>query len=239
MNLNFFVISDGNLKSIEKTVSSIFKSLDDCNSSFNIIVQPASNSEAIANFFPQQNVFINLEKDYGIYDGMNKLIATIDRLKLKGLVCFLNSGDRLQSLDDVKFLNNHKVFYSDVKIETGGYISSYLLPYFLKMPHHQSMFIPVSFFQKTGYTYPSQLNIAGDLHLKMSLWSSGFQFSKIYKPLALVEDGGISTRFQKEDIHYRANEMMFVGREFFCITYGYILFIVYFAWYLFRMLRER
>jgi hypothetical protein len=239
VNLNFFVISDGNLKSIEKTVSSIFKSLDNRKYSFNIIVQPASNSEAIADFFPQQNVFINLEKDYGIYDGMNKLIATIDRSNLKGLVCFLNGGDQLQSLDDVNFLNNHKVFYSDVKVETGGCISSYLLPYFLKMPHHQSMFIPVSFFQQTAYKYPPQLNIAGDLHLKMSLWSSGFQFSKIDKPLALVEDGGISTRFRKEDIKYRAEEMMFIAREFFGITYGYILFTVYFAWYSFRMLRER
>ena len=239
MHLNFLVVSDGNLKSVKKTVNSIFKGLDNTNTPFNIIIQPARNSQEILDFFSQQNVFVNFEKDYGIYDGMNKLIATIDRLKLKGLVCFLNSGDQLLSLEEINFSNIHEVLYSDVRLEKGGYIRSHLLPYLLKMPHHQSMFIPVTFFLKTGYKYPTHLNIAGDLHLKMSLWSEGIKFLKIHNPISLVEDGGISTRFQKKNIKLRAEEMMFVAKDFFGNGYGYVMFIVYFAWYSFRMFRER
>jgi hypothetical protein len=230
----FLVVSDGDIIPLERTINSIFMNCASIENDFYVFIQPAKNHKNISQVFSDQRVHIGSSPDTGIYSGMNLLIEQGVRQNDQGLCCFLNSGDELIRVPDVSELPDMSVLYSDVLLGHTQIIKSSVFPRFLKMPHHQSMFIPASFFVKFAYRYPEHFSIAGDLHLKMKLWSVGYRYIKVADPIAKVEDGGVSTKFSLASIGPRSREMVAIAREYFGNLHSIFLYALYLLWYAVR-----
>lgn len=236
---SFLVVSDGELVPLRRTVHSILSVCEANNASVSVLIQPAKNFMAIQNALPHKAVTISQSPDTGIYNGMNLLIDRALDEGLKGRWCFLNSGDELVSLPEVGAFSLDSVIYSDVFLGCKEILKSRVFPYFLKMPHHQSMFIPGEFFNKHRYRYPEHFPIAADLHFKMMLWLVGYKYVKNPVPVSRAEDGGVSTRFSLHLISERSREMGGIAREYFGPSYAIFLRALYFLWYAVRVLSQR
>jgi glycosyltransferase involved in cell wall biosynthesis len=107
------------------------------------------------------------EKDFGIYDAMNKGVyyATGD------FICFMNSGDRIEPVGMNNFLNAVKD-KSSWYIGSAKWTSKFVMfkrfefsPFLLRMPNHQAMMLPTNFLR----LHPFNVNypIAADLDNKL------------------------------------------------------------------------
>lgn len=229
------MVSDGDLVPLQKTITSILLNCEGKKVEFSVLVQPAKNCFEIENALAGEYVTINRRPDTGIYNGMNLLIDRGLADSLGGYWCFLNSGDELIALPNIRAFSKDAVIYSDVFLGFKKIVRSRILPYFLKMPHHQSMFIPESFFHRNNYRYPEHFPIAADLHLKIKLWSGGYKYVKNPAPVARAEEGGVSTKFSFDLVSVRSREMGDIAREFFRPTHAVCLHAFYFVWFAVRV----
>lgn len=233
------MVSDGELVPLQKTITSILLNCEAKKVEFSVLVQPAKNLFEIERALAGESVTISRLPDTGIYNGMNLLIDRGLASSLGGYWCFLNSGDELITLPDIRAFSKDVVIYSDVFFGFKKIVRSRILPYFLKMPHHQSMFIPSDFFHKNSYRYPEYFPIAADLHLKIKLWSTGYKYVKNPAPVARADDSGVSAKFSFDLVRVRSREMGDIAREFFSPAHSVCLHALYFVWYAVRVFFQR
>jgi glycosyltransferase involved in cell wall biosynthesis len=107
------------------------------------------------------------EKDFGIYDAMNKGVHYVTG----DFICFMNSGDCIEPVGMNNFLNAIKD-KSSWYIGSAKWTSEFVMfkrfefsPFLLRMPNHQAMMLPTSFLR----LHPFDVNypIAADLDNKL------------------------------------------------------------------------
>lgn len=150
------------------------------------------------------------EKDYGIYDAMNKGIA----LSSGEWINFMNAGDQFVDNETI-----HKVFdndYSEYDYIYGDRINKDYIGYFYEKAHpfflqknnycpwkgvcHQSTFVKKVMAQK--HKYSLQYKYAGDYEMMYNIYKDGGRF--LYRPLPIAiynyTEGFSITGFRKSII---------------------------------------
>jgi glycosyltransferase len=193
----------------ENTISRAIKSIQDQeyqNIEY-IIVDGKSNDNTlnvIKKLIRENDILIS-EKDYGIYDALNKGIkrATGD------VICFLHSDDLYENnyiLSNINYLfikNNVDIIYGDAtffKKKTTNIIRIYKSPHFNVnnlskglMPAHPAMFIKKTVYEKHGL-FNINFKIAGDFDwLCRVSKDTNISSLKIDKIFVKMQYGGIST----------------------------------------------
>lgn len=152
------------------------------------------------------NTILISEKDYGLYDAMNKGL----KLASGDIICFLNSNDYYADdniLDVVveNFSNaNCDIVFGDVEyfdknrieVTVRRYNSSSFSPeklYLGWMPAHPSLFLRRSIVQSVGL-FKSHYTIAGDFDYIARIFKENLvNFKYLHKVLVRMETGGISS----------------------------------------------
>lgn len=156
--------ANGLLKTIQFNLSQKYKSFN------SIIIDGGSTDESISIIEKhiKNNHFVISEKDFGVYNAMNKGI----RAATGDYIIFMNSGDCFYD-DDVlqEFADSaptEDLIYGNVKWTDGEVITEGRFPsvltydFFLHQAlHHQSLFIKRSLFEKTGL-YREDIPIVAD-----------------------------------------------------------------------------
>jgi len=200
MKISVVTINLNNNRGLEKTLDSVLK--QSYKEIEYIIIDGGSNDGSVDVIKRHQNriTYWCSEKDYGIYDAMNKGMVRITG----EYVLFLNSGDYLYSENTIKKCvseiaqNKGKIFYGDVvkypsgKMYAGGVNVS--LKYLkTENPPHQSTFYPKdSLFSLHGYD--TTLKICGDWKLNLLLYLKGVEFMRFSRDsiIAYYDETGIS-----------------------------------------------
>jgi hypothetical protein len=235
------VVSNGDREPLKRTIASIKGVRENSLAPLRVVVKalPRIGSiETLADDLATEIDVLLLGPDCGVYDGMNQMLQSIR----SSFVLFLNSGDALDVASFCQVARRmdssaRRVLYSDVIEQGRGVVRSRLWPLLLKMPHHQGMIIPGSFFLRTGYRFPDYLRIAGDLDLKMALLASRYRFERIDVPFVICEPAGLSGLFRFSNVFQRAREMSLVGATRVSIFVAPVFFVIYATWYLIRAVR--
>lgn len=245
--LNVLVVSNGETEPLENTLRSLqcfVRETGVSKEAFKVYLQALClESSALDDFF-ELNLSSVVDKDNGVYDGMNRLIDRV--INLDSHCLFLNAGDMLNRESFMQLykvlqklhLSDDTVFYSDYYIDEKRF-KSRVWPYLLKMPNHQAMIIPTKFFMASGFRFDLSFPIASDLHLKLVLWSNGLQYSKIDVPICRCESPGISGNINSKILLSRSHEMARIGKKIFGSKFFYIYFFIYLFWYLIKLRRDK
>lgn len=152
------------------------------------------NTINIINKFEKHiSTFIS-EKDYGIYDAMNKGIS----IASGKYVLFLGADDQLiinlQELSNI-LIDNETIYYGDVilspsdKIYGGKFNTAKLLN---RNICHQSIFYPIAVFKE--YQFENNYKLMEDYVMNLKLWASKkFKFRYINKTISVYSVEGLSS----------------------------------------------
>lgn len=180
---------------IKKTVDSVLaQTFDD----FEIIVKDAISKDDTLNFVPQNDkIKVYVEKDKGIYDGMNVAVK-----KATGkYLCFLNCGDFfadntvLQQVYEIsKDVGEESVVYGNyVKkgIECRQITKLNKFNFYRNTICHQSVFFGNCLFEKYGL-YNTDYTICADYDFILRTWSKGVPYVYIDTPICDYQGDGVS-----------------------------------------------
>ncbi len=170
------------------------------------------------------------EKDYGIYDAMNKGIA----LAKGKWINFLNAGDIFSDIKTLEAVSNASenyincnLLYLDYKINNILYSPILNLNFLIKnMICHQSLFYHKSLFIK--YNYDTNLELAADYKHLLKIWPILIPF-KISSSSITYEGGGISSNNKKRKQLYQErcesiiNSNIGIYYKALIFTYNFIL----------------
>lgn len=136
------------------------------------------------------------EKDYGIYNAMNK---AIDAATGEWII-FMNAGDTFSSKYSIADIfsmdqNNFTVIYGDVNVIYPKFmrlVNAKLITEISKgMPFcHQSTLVKTAYHKKNKFNIDN--TIAADMELLMSAYNSGFQFNYLPFAISNISSGGLS-----------------------------------------------
>lgn len=153
------------------------------------------------------------EKDYGIYDAMNKGIAQATGR----FILFLGADDKLAiNLEELALflVDEETIYYGDVKLSPsnkiygGKYTTAKLLN---RNICHQSILYPKSVFEQ--FQFGSSYKFMEDYVMNMKLWcSSAFTFSYINKTIAIYNTAGLSST--NLDTAYKKDSWKFIYKNF-------------------------
>jgi glycosyltransferase involved in cell wall biosynthesis len=144
-----------------------------------------------------KNLKIISEKDFGVYDGMNKGVE----LASGEWIIFLNSGDAFYDKDTIKNIFDNKkykedVLYGDVKIiinETNSKIvkAKSINSIYYGMPFcHQSSFTRATVLKK--YKFDLNYKIASDYDFFLKIYKKGYKFKYINSIFSIYDGNGLS-----------------------------------------------
>lgn len=161
-----------------------------------------ASSKKIDNFF-----YIS-EPDNGVYDAMNKAA----HLATGEYIVFMNAGDLFYDestlsgvIAHIEAENKPDVVYGDHLLfdeSNNKYCKAKPLKHLWKRMVfcHQSMYIKTELQRQFSFNYK---NLSADHTLIFTLFSRGFRFSYINKPLAKYLDGGLSVKHYRKSIRHR------------------------------------
>lgn len=184
--LYIITISDGNLRSLKKTLNSIDK--QNYKNFINIIISKASLTK-IKKKYKKNRIFI-FKKDYSIYEAMNYGL----KKSVNKNIIFLNSGDTFLSNSSLKLIcNNLKqgscyMFISILKNDKDYFIPKKRLFFSKNFLSHSSFIRPSVTFDH-GFKVNKFVTADGEWMKKHVL---KFGVKKIFKSITIFYLGGIS-----------------------------------------------
>lgn len=199
-----------------------------CKNIEHIIIDGLSNDKTtqILSNYNLNLAYWRSEKDYGIYNAMNKAIA----LANGKWILFLGADDELLSgFSEMALLlkEDDCIYYADVLFngnKMGGNFNTYKLA--KTNICHQSIFYPKSVFDK--YQYEEKYTISADHYLNIQCWIDS-KFRWVYYPeiVANYSSGGISS--STKDFPFEKDRLKIIRKNLGLISY---------VRYLFRGLKE-
>ena len=196
--LSIITVVFNNLEGIRSTLRSI-QAAKEFYRNFVIewIVVDSCSSDGTSEFLENNCSLIAqliIEKDRGLYDGMNKGISIAEG----ELLLFLNSGDSLllcEELDDCfpLLLDKAHIFNVNVSGKDMSFPALKESVYFLRMPCHQGMVVP-RLIEGRPVFYDISFPINADLDYKIVLFKK-LGFSYINISIAHLEAWGISQNY--------------------------------------------
>lgn len=177
-----------------------------------IIVVDACSVDGSADVLDANSDIIDvliIERDYGIYDGMNKGLMQVSG----DFVVFVNSGDRILCdgfLELVSLISDRDFAYAGEAIQEKTGKKTRVIPLLLWLPCHQAIVFPANELKERTFLW-GQYPVSADLDHKSVFW-----FSKRMKyfelPIALCEPAGFSAQYNSVgDVFSRACARLFIG----------------------------
>lgn len=184
------------VNSIEATIRSVIKKKSD-NVQFFIIDGGSTDGtlQVIKNYEAQITYFIS-EPDKGLYDAMNK---GWEQANENSYILFLGSGDEILSLPALDSFDKANLIAGQVKIGN-KYLYVPKIDTRLKLGntlHHQALLI-----KKAVHPLPPfdlRFKIYADFDFNQRLYKAGVKFIIDNDFKAYAMEGGVSTRFNKEE----------------------------------------
>lgn len=195
------------IMNIEKTIESIveqtYKNIE------YIIIDGGSNDGTI-DIIRKYEKYISYwksEKDFGIYDAMNKGI----KVASGEYVIFINSGDILHEdivrvVADKKCFNKADIIYGDIIINNKYVKADSLNEFYYRMPFcHQAVFAKLSLFYEYGL-FDLSYKVCADYKWLLNCYLNGKKFFYIEKCIAICKGNGFSVIHEQQipDENYRA-----------------------------------
>jgi glycosyltransferase involved in cell wall biosynthesis len=184
------------VNSIEATIRSVIKKKSD-NVQFFIIDGGSTDGtlQVIKNYEAQITYFIS-EPDKGLHDAMNK---GWEQANENSYILFLGSGDEILSLPALDSFDKANLIAGQVKIDN-KYLYVPKIDTRLKLGntlHHQALLI-----KKAVHPLPPfdlRFKIYADFDFNQRLYKAGVKFIIDNDFKAYAMEGGVSTRFNKEE----------------------------------------
>lgn len=219
--LSIITINYNNAKGLEKTIESVISQTYEANEFLIIDGNSTDESLEIINKYQDKIHFKVSEKDFGIYNAMNKGI----KASKGAYLLFLNSGDVFNGTTALADFISHKDFggdiiYGDYKYEVGEKIfPDKLTPLFFvrtSLPH-QSTFFKREVFDEMGL-YDEHYTIVSDraFYIKCFL-SNKFAFKHVPYSLSINDLSGISNNPEHTEKQASENATMF--KEYYGVFY--------------------
>jgi glycosyltransferase involved in cell wall biosynthesis len=203
--ISIITINYNNLEGLERTIKSV---INQTYREFEYIVIDGGSDDGSKTYIESNKEEINYwvsEKDYGIYNAMNKGV----KFSNGEYLLFLNSGDELFSKDVIKdnYSNIHTkdLIYFNLEVKGGNYSKIYNYPKQLKFSDlffgslpHAATFIKKDLFFSVGM-YDEELKIVSDWKFFIkALFIHKCSYIKVNRLLSIFYLGGISTTEDNE-----------------------------------------
>lgn len=238
MKISFITITLNNNNGLLRTLESYKLFKESYNNSELIVIDGISFDDTTDTLIKYKDLinFCVSEKDYGIYDAMNKGIKFVTG----DFVCFMNAGDCILlegMLNLVNMIDEKKICYIgdaswDFPLKNFKHLNFF--PKLLRLPIHQAMLIPIDY----CFTFNLRYKIASDLDQKIKIIKSG-RYTLTNEQVVLCESGGISQNILSfNDILERSFESFSIAKNHFGYFWGIINFFKFFIWHSFNRLRK-
>jgi len=238
--VSFITVNFNNYFGLEKTLKKLIelKNLADHHTIELILIDGFSGKKDIDVIEKYRNFLdiVIIEKDSGIYDAMNKGINLASGFYLN----FMNSGDIPVVHNMKKFIDKmddkKSIFYGNglwTERVSGLFINK-ISSFWMKMPNHQAMFIPLEYHKNNLYdeTFP----IAADLQFKLKAYKE-LNFFHHNIDIVLSEPGGASQTIKSfKDLLNRANEIRLIALINNGYIASYINYIKFIVWHSRRLI---
>lgn len=198
---------------LKKTIESVYsQSFDD----FEYIIIDGDSKDGTVEFLEQisrekKNLSFISEKDKGIYDAMNKGIS-----QAKGeFILFMGAGDLLYDSNTFELVSNYfdyDVIYGYAIYSSGkrkgkkiGKKMSFLFLIFDFVFAHQAVYAKTELMKK--YPFDLKYRVQADQDFLLHMYSLGYKFKYINKPLAYYDGLGFSSNkeFFRQTLFDRAD----------------------------------
>lgn len=219
--ISIVTINFNNLKGLKNTFNSV---INQNFSDIEMILVDGLSTDGSVHFLKSKTSFFKkliIEKDEGIYDAMNKGIKYADGDHL----IFLNSGDTFADngvLSSINFKAHQNKLIFGKSISNGqSYPSKDILDIknFLKyrLPNHQSMFFPKSFYKKNFYD--TSFKIVGDSEYKFRALKN-CDYIYINREISSFDLNGISNNYSNFNNYFTIlSESFRASKKFKSIDY--------------------
>ena len=215
MKISIIVVSYNAGNMLTETINSVLnQSFDD----YEIIVQDGCSTDgSVMNIPKDERISINVEKDFGIYDAMNKASS-----KAKGdFLFFLNCGDFLYAKNTLEivskyFVDNKTIYYGDLFIKTrdGIVVNPKKINNFVlgtKTICHQSIFFPKEIFEKFNYDCKS-FKYSSDYELYCKCYKKyGYDLRHIDALIVNYDCSGVSENIENKKIILKEKKKILKG----------------------------
>jgi hypothetical protein len=222
LNIQFLTVNYNNVLGLKVTTESVLifsESLKDKNTTVNWLIKDANSTDGSQEFINelliQKNnstlsIKVEISKDTGIFNGMNRAIT----LAMDGvLTLFLNSGDYLSNEFIKKFEPSQ---FNNCDLVYGNYYTNQEVNKFLvkldpnldfefvlsKMVNHQSLFINSSLLKKNPFKEDFWVN-ADWVQLFDIMRTSNLTIKYLNYAIPVYELGGNSDKFYQEGLNQR------------------------------------
>lgn len=179
---------------------------------FEIIVVDSCSDDGSLDIIYASGDIINkliIEKDEGLYDGMNKGLANASGM----FVVFMNSGDRVIPdgfIELVSMITDEQLAYAGQAMQEMTGEKSRIFPLLLWLPNHQAIIFPANELKERGFLW-HQYPISADLDHKALFWfSNRMRYFEI--TVAQCEPAGVSSNYNSfRDVYSRALHHLLIG----------------------------